>query len=245
MTKFLILGGGSTLANFFSKEYKKESILISKKECDVTDLKQLEKVFKKYNFKYVLNTAAITDIKYCETNSEGCFNVNTLAIQSLSKLCEKYNKKLIHISSDYAVHTTNIYGYSKFLSERILDQKKDLVIRTSFYSPKYFIIKSLLTGNKTPCYKNMYFNPVSINRLIGEIYKNKEKVGLINIFSEKKISKYDFGKMFANVFDIDQNLVKPENFIQKPNEVILPLNSFVKSDIKIKLDEDLGNFRLS
>lgn len=245
MEKFLILGGESSLARCFLKYYGKECKALSKKGCDITDLKILESVIKNSKCEYVINCAAITDIQFSEKNPEKCFEINSIAVNNVGKFCDKYNKKFIHFSSDYAVNPVNIYGYSKFISEKVLTLKKDLIIRTSFYSQDYFVIKSLLQGNKTLVYKNVFFNPVSINRLVLEIYKNKDKVGILNIFTDKKISKYNFGSKIAKILKIDKKLLKPVNFKNKLSEVILPLNSFVKSDIKISLDEDLLSFKKS
>lgn len=245
MEKFLILGGESSLARGFFKYYRKECKSLSKKRCDITDLKILESVIKNSRCEYVINCAAITDIQFCEKNPKKCFEVNSIAVNNVGKFCDKYNKKFIHLSSDYAINPVNIYGYSKFISEKVLNLKKNLIIRTSFYSQDYFVIKSLLQGNKTLVYKNTFFNPVSINRLVLEIYRNKDKTGILNIFTDKKISKYSFGIKISKILKINNKLLKPGNFKNKLNEVTLPLNSVVKSDIKISLDEDLLSFKKS
>jgi dTDP-4-dehydrorhamnose reductase len=245
MEKFLIFGKDSTLAGFFLNEYGKDCTALTKKDCDITDAKKLEKNLKKSPAKYVINCAAITDIKYCEANPSECYKVNTMSVFLLSKLCGKYNKKLINVSSDYAVNPVNIYGYSKFMSELIINPKKDLLVRTSFYSPNYYSIKSLLAGTKTKVYKNMFFNPVSVTRLVREIYKNKDKTGILNIFTDKKISKYEFAKKAAKYCGINKKLITPANYFDKTGEVKLPLDSFIKSDIKISLDEDLKLFAQS
>lgn len=235
MADFLILGGDSTLAQYFSKKYSKECILLSKNECDITNRKILEKAISISNCKYILNCAALTDINYCQDNFEECFNVNTLAVSYLTEIVNKNNKKLIHISSDYAKNPINVYGYSKFLSEMYVNSDTDLVIRTSFFSPKYFIIKSLLLGQKTSAYENMYFNPVSVVQLVEQIYNLKDSKGLINIFSDKKISKYEFAKLFAKTNEIDESLIEPTAFIQKPDSPKLPLDSYVEPDVKLSL----------
>lgn len=242
MKSFLVLGKDSKLAGFFLKKFGNECLALSKKDCDITDSKILKKVIKNNVVKYVINCAAITDVKLCEKYPENCFKANVVAVYNLSRLCQKYNKKLIIFSSDYAVSPVNIYGYSKFLSEKIIDPKRDLVIRTSFYSPDYYIVKSLVKQNLTNAYRNMYFNPISVTRLVDEVYKNKDKTGVLNIFAEKKISKFEFAKRFATIFEIDKKLIKPINYIHKKGEVKLPLNSFIISDVKVPLVEDLKLF---
>ena len=245
MEKFLILGGDSTLAGYFLESYGKHCIALSKKQCDITDIKVLDRIIKKSKCKYVINCAAVTDIQYSENNPKECFEVNSTAVYNIGKLCDKYGKRLIHFSSDYAIKPVNVYGYSKLVSENVINLKKNLIVRTSFYSPNYYIIKSLLAGRSTNAYKNVFFNPVSVNLLVTEVFKNKDKCGLINVFSEKRISKYNFGRMIVKYFDIDKKLLKPAIFTNKANEVALPLDSFVKSDIKISLDQDLFFFKES
>lgn len=243
MNRFLILGGDSTLAKAFCAVYKDSTIKLSKGKFDVTNTRDLEKVIKNTDAKYVINCAALTDIEYCEDNPKRCFEVNSIAVANISRICTKYNKKFIHISSDYAVMGKNIYGYSKLISEKLVDLKNDLIIRTSFFSLDYCLIKNLLKNEKVTAYKNMFFNPVSITRLVQEIYMNKNKCGILNIFSSKKISKYDFAKRVAKTYKIDRKLIKPVNY--KAGKVTLPLNSFVKSNINIDLNRDLKLFSLS
>jgi dTDP-4-dehydrorhamnose reductase len=244
MKDFLILGGDSTLALCFSKYFKNNSLSLSKSECDITNIRLLEQVIKSTRCKYIINCAAITNIEYCEYNPITCFDVNSIAVNNLSASCTEYNKKLIHLSSDYAVKPINVYGYSKYISEKIIDNNH-LVIRTSFYSDKYYIIKSLLDGKITFVYKNLYFNPVSINRLVQEMYNNRDKTGIINVFSNKKISKYTFANMVVEVFKLKSNLIKPVNYNNNLNAVPLPVSSFVKSDINIPLYEDILFFKQS
>jgi dTDP-4-dehydrorhamnose reductase len=243
MKKFLILGGDSVLAKNFQGNYSAECVVLNKIECDITNAKALEGVIKKTKCKYILNCAAITDIEYCETNPKKCFDVNSIAVYQLSRLCHKYNRKLIHFSSDYAINPVNVYGHSKFVSEKSVDPLNTLTIRTSFYSPDYYIIKSLLANKKTQVYKNMYFNPVSVTRLVKEIYKNKDRRGLLNIFTDRKISKYDFAKKVIEIFNLDKKLIRPETYTKDQRHAQRPLDSFVKSDVKISLDEDLSVFK--
>lgn len=243
MKNFLVLGGESTLAKCFIQAYGEKCTALNKKECDITNIKTLEKVIKCSNARYIINCAAITDIGYAEKNPEECFAVNSIAVWNLDALSQKFNKKLIHLSSDYAVNPTNVYGYSKLISEKLVNRSKNLIIRTSFYSNRYYIIKSLFSGSVTKAYKNAFFNSVSINRLVEEIYKNRDKRGILNIFTVEKISKYNFAIKIARIFNIERKLIQPIDLVNKQGNVILPLNSFVKPDIEIPLDRDLLSFK--
>jgi len=242
MKKFLIIGGDSQLAKSFSKKYPNISIPLSKRQANITEEKSLEKVFKRYSFYYVLNCAAITDMDYAEKYPLKTFTVNGFGVYLLNKLCLKFKKKLLYISSDYAINPVNVYGFSKKMGELFVD--KDFhVIRTSFYSKRTFIINGLLNKKKIKSYSNLFFNPISIDRLINEIYINRDSTGTKNYFSNKKISFYRFAEVVCEIIGLNKKkyLIKAE---YKNDNSTLPrkLNSYVESDINIDLKKDLLKF---
>lgn len=243
MKKFLIIAAHSRLAQAFHSLYQ-SSIAIPKTECDITNKQSLEETFKKYPCDYVLNCAALTDIEYCEKNPTNCLDVNTIGVSHLNDLCQKFNKKLIHISSDYAVHPINIYGYSKYLSEQIISSEM-LIIRTNFYDKQTYVVKKLLSNEKVSVYTNQQCNPISLNRLVEEIEKNKDKTGLLNIFTDKKISWQQFAQTFCSVFEKDSSLLVPTTFTNTAKHAPRPLSSFIKPDITITIAEDLKTFKQS
>src|SRR3989344_3224944 len=127
--------------------------------------------------------------------------------------------------------------------EKVLNPKKTLIVRTSFYYKDLYLIKGLFKNQSVSAYKNMYFNPISINRAAKEIYKNRNKKGVINIFSSKKISKYHFAMKVCKVFDTDKKLVKPVSFVNKVGFALRPPDSSIDSNIAINLDKDLFQFK--
>lgn len=241
MKEFIILGGNSQLAKAFKKKYPEISTLIPKTDCDITNNNSLRNLLEKSDAKYVLNCAAITDLKYCEKYQKKCFQVNSNAPRKISDFCKKYNKKLILISSNYAIKPRNIYGKSKRLMENF-SSKHDLIIRTDFYSNKTFVVANLLKGKKTTCYKNIFVNPISINRLAMEIYRNKDRSGIVNIFSSKKINWNSFADIFSDMLHLDKKSVIPSLYKYKIGNLKRPMDSFVKSDIKIDIIDDLRQY---
>ena len=242
MAKILVSGGNSRLATCFKRFYPTQIALLTKAQCDITNKTQLKKVIKNFKAKYILNCAAETNIERCEKNPTSCFELNTLAVYQLDQMCSKYNRKLLHISSDYAIKPVNVYGWTKYLSEKLLSPK-NLIIRTSFYSSDTYIINELLQEKPISTYKNVYFNPVSINRLVKEIYKNRSATGLINVFSSPRISKYQFALKVCKIFGINNKLVKAIKYANKSGFALRPLESFIKPDIKVSIDEDLVEFK--
>jgi len=243
MEKILILGGNSKLARCFFLLYPKITKSLTKKECDITSKNDVEKVIINTSAKYILNCAAITDIEYCENNKDKCLNVNTFAVNCIESVCKKYNKKLIHITSDYALNPVNYYGFTKYLNEKQLDKSKSLIIRTSFYSKQLYLVRELLNHKEVTAYTNVFFNPVSINRLAKEIFKKRNKYGILNVFSNSKVSKYEFAIQICKTFGINTNLVKPAKFKNTKGSARRPFNSFVNTEIKINTLRDLKHFK--
>ncbi len=241
MEKFLIIGGNSKLAECFSRIYEKQSTRLSRRECDITSEKLLSRAISRFRGKYVLNCAALTNLDDCEKYPLKCFYINTFGVYLLNKICLRFKKKLIHISSDYAVSPVNNYGWSKYLSEKIVD-KSFLLVRTNFYSSETFIVKNLLKKRKTKIYKNMYFNPIAINNLSKAIYSSRKKRGILNIFTSKKISYLQFAYLFCDMFGINKKLIKPINYVYKGG-IRRPANSYAKPNIKLDIKEDLISFR--
>lgn len=243
MKHILILGGESRLARNFKSMYPDSCIALSKKRCDLTQLPSLENVIKKTNCHYIVNCAAITDQEDCEKKPMECFSVNAIAVYYLQNLCLKYKKKLIHISSNAALNPVNIYGWSKFLGEKIVNYNF-LIIRTDFYDRGTYIIKNLMQKKPIKAYANVYFNPISINHLSYEIYAQRNMRGTINVFTKEKISFLEFAQKFCDIFGLDKpRLVKREEFKNTANHTPRPLNLFVKSTINRSIIEDLIDFK--
>jgi len=241
-TPFLIVGGDSRLALGFEKIYPHLVTRLPKNECNILNEKSIRDALKKHQGKYIINCAAITDMNYCEKNPKECFTINIVGPYLLNAICKEFGRKLIHISSDYASVDSNFYGLSKSISEKIID-KNMLVIRTNFYDENTYIIRELLKNRKIEAYNNVFFNPISINQLIKEIVAMKNKHGLVNIFSEKKISFTTFSIAFCAIFNKEKNLIKKVHYKNNNTHIYRPLSSYVKPDITIKIKDDLLSFK--
>ena len=156
-TKIAILGSGmlgAYLDKYFeyydtSKYFIK---MYSQNAVDITDYKAVESIV--IEFDYIINCAAYTNVDKAEIESELCYAVNANAVNNLAYLCNKYNKKLVHISTDfvyggnkndknnlYKIHEyectnpMNVYGQSKLEGEsNLLNNMLDnyLILRVSW-----------------------------------------------------------------------------------------------------------------
>jgi dTDP-4-dehydrorhamnose reductase len=115
-------------------------------ELDISDVKQVEDVCNFFQPDSIINTAAITNVDFCETNHDLCDLVNVKAVKVLLNQCEKSNIHFVHLSTDFVFDGENgpyrendkrnalsYYGQSKIDSEDLLMQssfKKWSILRT-------------------------------------------------------------------------------------------------------------------
>ena len=67
---------------------------------------------------------------------------------------------------------------------------------------------------------NIHFNPVNIKDLVDLTYKilKKNASGIFNISSDISISKYEFGKLIAKKFNLNQELIKKVTNVKNPKQ---------------------------
>lgn len=112
--RILITGCGGMLGKAvyeqFSKEY--ETVLATDidlneewlKHMDVRDLAECEKIFEEFKPTIVLHLAALTDLEYCETNTDDSWKTNALGTENIAILSKQYDALMIYIS------TAGIFG---------------------------------------------------------------------------------------------------------------------------------------
>ena len=150
--KMLVIGGTSLLGykllsntNDFElyASYNKNLINLKNVETlkiDITNKKNCEKIFD-LKPDIIINTAAITNVDYCEKFERNAFDVNVTGTKNIAKIAEKLGVKLIHISTDAVFsgskkfyveedkpNPISVYGKTKLESEKIISKVNDSVI---------------------------------------------------------------------------------------------------------------------
>lgn len=97
---------------------------------DVRDYKNIEESIRVFNPDLVINLAALTDLEYCENNTENTWLTNALGAENIALICKKINTPLVYISTagivdgkqdvynDFdAANPLGIYAKSKYHGE--------------------------------------------------------------------------------------------------------------------------------
>ncbi len=157
MKKLLIFGisglTGSKLGTLAISDYDVFGTYNDKKfnHSKITSIKfdiqksNLLELLKQINPDIVINTTALHNVDYCETNPDDAYKINSNFIEILNEYSQKFNFKLIHISTDYVFDgkqktpysendpaiPLSVYGNSKLHGEKILLNSNHVVVRTS------------------------------------------------------------------------------------------------------------------
>jgi dTDP-4-dehydrorhamnose reductase len=121
--KIVIFGSGQLgthcyhkLKNYYGK--KANVRLFSRSEIDITD--KTASLFVIKNADIVINCAAFTNVDAAESSIElnnTNYNVNAIAVKNLAENCKMFNKKFIHISTDFVYGKIKDDDFIKELNE--------------------------------------------------------------------------------------------------------------------------------
>jgi dTDP-4-dehydrorhamnose reductase len=225
---------------------------------DLENEQALEKELIRIKPDILINAAGMTNVEECELKPNEADNINAVVPGVLARLSKKLNIYFVHISTDHLFDGTksfqteedtisplNEYGKSKAKGEQevLKNNNEALIVRTNFFgwgtsyrqSFSDFIVYSLRQEKKITLFENVYYTPILIQTLIDQIQlliKDKIK-GIINIVSDERVSKYDFGILIAELFGLDKSLIEKgsiknnKSLIQRPSDMSL-------SNFKIK-----------
>lgn len=210
--KYDVIGINRSVENTDSNSYK----------LDVLNLDELEHFIKNKRPDYIVNCIG--------SLVEASINMPSLAIQTnsmlphfLNEISEKYNFKLIHISTDCVFDgkkgvyeesdlktETNYYGLTKNLGE--INNDRNLTIRTSIIGPEIKVKTTGLfewvvsqKGNTIYGYSKAIWSgltTIELSKLI--IWSlNKEISGIVHATNSIGISKYNLVKLINKTFDLN------------------------------------------
>ena len=149
MKKILVLGSTGQIGTALKKDLTKwcDATFLNRNDLDFADIESLSAKLKDFKPDFIINSAAYTDVDQAEEFQENAFQVNSLAVEKLSKLANSIGAVLVHYSTDYVfdgkkntpyteTETPNplsIYGKSKLEGERFVEKNcsKFLILRTS------------------------------------------------------------------------------------------------------------------
>lgn len=253
MKRVVVLGSNGMLGRdvvrvLEEKGNNLEVFKATRHDIDFLDKASVENFFKKYDFNYIVNCIAYTDVEKAEEEYDLAYKVNTVGPSYLAQICQSLggNKKLIHISTDYVFggeykeggyretdspNPINAYGRTKYLGEmNIINVMEDnyYIIRTSWLfgnNRKNFvrtIIKLAMQGEELKIVNDQIGSPTYTMDLANVILKFIENedlpFGIYHYSGEGETSWWEFAKEIVELSREKFNNIKTKIILGVPTE---------------------------
>jgi len=245
MKKILVFGGGGLVGSRFV-ELNRDNFNIKAPSVSVVDIlkkDQVTKILEEENPHCVINFAAITNVEESEKekgNKEGlCFQVNAIGAKNVAAACKQFDKKLIHISTEYVFDGTkadspyteqdkpkpiNWYGITKLFGEEYVLESgcQSTIIRISMpYSSYYqaksdvarFFLEQLKRNNQIKVVEDQRITPTLVRDIADALVvllENQAK-GIYHVSSKDFVTPLEFAKTIAETFHLDYSLISVIN----------------------------------
>ena len=192
---------------------------------DITNQKAVKNVIMSENPDVIINTAAMTNVDYCEDQKQKCDDLNVNAVKTLSEISNKINAHLIHISTDFIFDGKNgpyteddipnplsYYGLSKLKSENILleSESRWTILRTIIV---FGVAENLSKENIVLWAKDALEQGKKLN-IIDDQYRSPTLAedladACISSFKNLKFGIYNVsGKDFMSIYEIVERIAK-------------------------------------
>ena len=264
MEKYILILGSSglfgTAMEKVCRENKMNYNCLFHNDLEITDKSQLEEKIKQYNPDFIINSVAMLGIDACEKEPLKAFDINSVAVLNLSRLCRKYDvvlvqtstatifdgtKGALYVESDIP-HPKNIYGLSKYAGEICTRNNLDKYYILRF--PKLFgsrqkgalgfIDKMIMKMRNDKELKvaddriDTFTYTVHAARKVLSLIQEEYPFGMYHISNQGSVSYYDFMCKFAEHVGYTGKItrVKDKDF---PSMTLNPLRVDLGSD-KIK-----------
>ena len=218
----------------------------------------VQTILESYEIDIVLNCIGLTNVEACESDPIEAFKLNSHLPGIIANACNFTNTKLIHISTDHLfddqnilyseedeVRLVNIYAKSKYEGELevLTNCQTSIICRTNFfgYGPSNknsfseWIEESAKNKQKIVLFNDVFITPVSGNNLAFYAHQLIENnfSGIFNISSNKKISKFEFGKLLCKKLNIPSYTILPGSINERSDLTRRP-RSMGLSNAKLK-----------
>ncbi len=201
---------------------------------DLTNLDRVRAEIDRIAPDAVIHTAAASSPNFCQSHPDQSYQINVTASAQLARICAAAKIPFVFTSTDLVFDGTqppyletdpvspiNTYGEQKVAAERdILTAYPQATIcrmplmfgispptATSFIQPW---MSALLSRQSLQLFTDEFRTPVSATTAAqGLLMALKVAPGILNLGGNERVSRYEFGRLLAEVFEFDLSLLAP------------------------------------
>lgn len=145
-------------------------------KLDITDREATTSLVSQVGPEVIINTAAVTNVDYCETHAEEARGINVDGVKNLADAAGEHKARLVQVSTDYVFDGTfghyheedtpkplNVYGRTKLEAEEIVSRLPRYAIARP--SVIYGSTQSVTIGTPSNAIKPMNFGMFVVDKL--------------------------------------------------------------------------------
>jgi FlaA1/EpsC-like NDP-sugar epimerase len=181
---------------------------------------RMEEIFKKFQPNLVFHAAAYKHVPLMEDSPQEAIRTNILGTYNIASLSQQYRvKKMVLVSTDKAVRSTNVMGATKYYAETIIRHFAKQKLGTSYAAVRFGNVLAS-NGSVIPLFKKQIESggPVTVtDKNITRYFMTiPEAVGLIlqsGVYAkEGEIFVLDMGQP-VKIIDLAEKMIRQSGFI--------------------------------
>lgn len=205
-------------------------------DLEITDFAALASLLDEQRPRAVIHLAALTNVDQGQSATGRMEQVNVRATGELARLCKQREIRLVYASTDLVygqgdgphIETETVtplshYARTKYEGEeRLIETGGDFVICriANMYGPpgptsnsfSDWLTAGFTGGKKLPLYHDQFrsfLNTFDAARVLAELIEKAPAGEVYNLGGPQRLSRVEFGKLFAEVFGYDAGLIEP------------------------------------
>ena len=188
----------------------------------------------------IIHTIAFSNVDYCETNKKEADELHVECTEEIARISSKINSKLIYVSTDWVFgdskrkfseednpNPVNHYGKTRQNAEKIVLRysNKNVIIRPAVIygwhpNSKFtnFVLKNLQGKKQVFAYTDQFQTPTLVDDLVNAVKKiiQLDKIGIFHTVGSSCSNRFEFAKIIAKQFCLDENLIIQSTTDEKP-----------------------------
>lgn len=210
----------------FNSNPKKDAIRL-----DITDRGDTIRAIGELKPEYVVHTAALTNVDYCEDHKDEAMAINDQGTKNVVDAARMAGASVVYVSTDFVfdgargmyreddpVNPVSVYAYSKLMGEyRVNELQGSAIARTSVVygnARQNFVTwvrDSLAKCQAIKVVTDQYNSPTlsyDCAMAIAALIKNNSE-GIYHTAGGERISRFDFAVKIARFYGLDEGLIQP------------------------------------
>jgi dTDP-4-dehydrorhamnose reductase len=222
-------------------------------KMDITDFGSVSDIINQVGPDIIINLAALTNVDKCEEFPDLAQQVN---VNGVENLLTHFRGKFIQLSTDYIFdgkngpygeddnpNPINVYGQTKLAAEEIIKNCENpwVICRTNvlfdFYKDTHasfinWVVQSLRQNKTIKVVNDQWNNPIWTFDMatIISIIITDNLLGVYNCGGDKYLNRFEFAKIIAKEFELDDSLILPTNTIKLDQIAPRPFKGGLKNE---------------